>query len=474
MLKEARTRRGITLEQVEKDLKIRQRYLQAMETGRFEELPGSAYARGFLRTYGEYLGLSGDDLVEEYQIWYETTRPEEVTGESGTGVFTRAKEFRKDSGIFRLTPREEGRFKASRTKRRWLWGVLILLLAVMATYALTPQRSTEKRQEVSQPRELLPFDSQTSVPAEEVKEGKSTSSEKLQGDILKELQGDMAGEKRPPAETAGPSEGFRSPAAGQESGAIPSKQLTADRPTPSSESEQGVLLSSESDRLKALGPEKMPQSQAKPLTSEEGGTQQALEEAEGKLPLPSSSLAMVGAGKSPSSSSPEPASAAKLSSASASEPVAGEKPLSSTASEVTGEGRLSSTPPTVTGSATPGEPSSPSSSPPQETAGAKVTTTEGKAFHLPPVDAKAFPQMLTLTARFSDRCWVEVRGDGQLLEARTLEAGDSATWTATSEIKIKFGNARAAQLTLNGHDLGTAGRGVITRTFTAETVTEQE
>jgi cytoskeleton protein RodZ len=65
-LREARARRGIELSEVERATKIRVKYLRAMEEERWELLPGAAYARGFLRTYGSFLGLDGEALVEEY------------------------------------------------------------------------------------------------------------------------------------------------------------------------------------------------------------------------------------------------------------------------------------------------------------------------------------------------------------------------------------------------------------------------
>jgi len=65
-LREARARRGIELSDVERATKIRVKYLRAMEEERWELLPGAAYARGFLRTYGSFLGLDGEALVEEY------------------------------------------------------------------------------------------------------------------------------------------------------------------------------------------------------------------------------------------------------------------------------------------------------------------------------------------------------------------------------------------------------------------------
>ncbi|HYY03853.1 MAG TPA: RodZ domain-containing protein [Gaiellaceae bacterium] len=65
-LHEARVRRGLELSQVERDTKIRGKYLAALEEDRFDALPGPAYARGFLRTYADYLGLEGQRFVDEY------------------------------------------------------------------------------------------------------------------------------------------------------------------------------------------------------------------------------------------------------------------------------------------------------------------------------------------------------------------------------------------------------------------------
>jgi len=65
-LRTARGRRGLELAQVDADTHIRMRYLAALEDERFDLLPGAAYARGFLRTYANYLGLEADPFVDEY------------------------------------------------------------------------------------------------------------------------------------------------------------------------------------------------------------------------------------------------------------------------------------------------------------------------------------------------------------------------------------------------------------------------
>ncbi len=66
-LREARGRRKIDLVEVEAAIKIRIRYLQAMENEEWDALPGGAYTRGFIRTYAIYLGLDGERLADEYK-----------------------------------------------------------------------------------------------------------------------------------------------------------------------------------------------------------------------------------------------------------------------------------------------------------------------------------------------------------------------------------------------------------------------
>jgi cytoskeleton protein RodZ len=66
-LREARSRRKLDLAEVETAIKIRIRYLQAMENEEWDALPGDAYARGFIRTYAIHLGLDGERLADEYR-----------------------------------------------------------------------------------------------------------------------------------------------------------------------------------------------------------------------------------------------------------------------------------------------------------------------------------------------------------------------------------------------------------------------
>ena len=63
MLEQARKDRGLSLAEVEQATKIRKRYLQGLERDDYGALPDAIYARGFLKTYANFLGLDGEHLA---------------------------------------------------------------------------------------------------------------------------------------------------------------------------------------------------------------------------------------------------------------------------------------------------------------------------------------------------------------------------------------------------------------------------
>jgi cytoskeletal protein RodZ len=66
-LHDARERKGVDLYRAERDTKIRARYLGALESGEYAELPGAVYTKGFLRNYAVYLGLDADEVVRQWK-----------------------------------------------------------------------------------------------------------------------------------------------------------------------------------------------------------------------------------------------------------------------------------------------------------------------------------------------------------------------------------------------------------------------
>lgn len=73
----ARTRKelGLSVADVAYHLRIREGYITAIESGRFSELPGKAYALGFMRNYAQFLGLDAEELMRLYRQESSWWRP---------------------------------------------------------------------------------------------------------------------------------------------------------------------------------------------------------------------------------------------------------------------------------------------------------------------------------------------------------------------------------------------------------------
>lgn len=67
MLREMRVGMQRDLKEVAQELHIRQPYLEAIEDGRLDDLPGPAYTTGFLRAYSNYLGLDSKEIVDQFK-----------------------------------------------------------------------------------------------------------------------------------------------------------------------------------------------------------------------------------------------------------------------------------------------------------------------------------------------------------------------------------------------------------------------
>ncbi|WP_332690370.1 helix-turn-helix domain-containing protein [Halalkalibacter lacteus] len=83
-LKEAREQKQISLEDLQRTTKIQKRYLLAIEEGRFDTLPGIFYARAFVKTYAEAIGLDPEPLFDQYKSELPNPQREAVTLPSRT------------------------------------------------------------------------------------------------------------------------------------------------------------------------------------------------------------------------------------------------------------------------------------------------------------------------------------------------------------------------------------------------------
>ena len=65
-LRRERELRGVSLRDMAEATKISLRFLDALEKGKVEQLPGGLFPRAFVRQYAKFLGLDADKIVAEF------------------------------------------------------------------------------------------------------------------------------------------------------------------------------------------------------------------------------------------------------------------------------------------------------------------------------------------------------------------------------------------------------------------------
>ena len=105
-LKKARQVRNLTIEQVTQATHIRAYAIDALEDDNFDALPSPVQARGFLRLYADYLGLSLDELITN-QRGETTEPPPEQAGTTTTAIETEPAEEEPVEGEVELEPEVE-------------------------------------------------------------------------------------------------------------------------------------------------------------------------------------------------------------------------------------------------------------------------------------------------------------------------------------------------------------------------------
>jgi cytoskeletal protein RodZ len=66
-LREAREAKNLSLSEVEAETRIRGSFIEALEEGDYDALPGEVHVRGFLRNYALHLGIDADEVRRKYE-----------------------------------------------------------------------------------------------------------------------------------------------------------------------------------------------------------------------------------------------------------------------------------------------------------------------------------------------------------------------------------------------------------------------
>ncbi|TQR20989.1 helix-turn-helix domain-containing protein [Psychrobacillus vulpis] len=78
-LKEARTAKGYSIDDLQEITKIQKRYLAGIEEGNYATMPGAFYVRAFIKQYADAVGLNGDELLETYKMEIPSPTNEDVS-----------------------------------------------------------------------------------------------------------------------------------------------------------------------------------------------------------------------------------------------------------------------------------------------------------------------------------------------------------------------------------------------------------
>jgi cytoskeletal protein RodZ len=66
-LRSSRQAKNLTVKEVAKKLKIKEKYLTCLEKGEYDQLPEGIYGKNFLREYALFLGLNYGQLAQDYE-----------------------------------------------------------------------------------------------------------------------------------------------------------------------------------------------------------------------------------------------------------------------------------------------------------------------------------------------------------------------------------------------------------------------
>jgi cytoskeletal protein RodZ len=80
-LKQARKKKGLSLEKVASQTRIQEHHLQALEAEDFGNLPAKVFAKGFVRSYAKALGLDEEEALQHFLqasgTFYEQLQPDQ-------------------------------------------------------------------------------------------------------------------------------------------------------------------------------------------------------------------------------------------------------------------------------------------------------------------------------------------------------------------------------------------------------------
>lgn len=141
LLKEMRSKQGKTLSEISQDLCIRPSYLEAIENSDYNNIPEYPYGIGFIRSYADYLGLDGSNIVKMYKDEAEA-------------------DFRKNHPYFVMEPQVE----ATVPNRKYLLISLIALIVIYGAWSAYNQLAYTSTEDKTPEETIIVEDNNVNFP----------------------------------------------------------------------------------------------------------------------------------------------------------------------------------------------------------------------------------------------------------------------------------------------------------------------
>ncbi len=81
-LKKTRVERGLSIEDVERETKIKASFIQAIENEEFDKIPGRVYVKGFIKNYAKLFGLNYTIYLQKINEYYDEEKKEDILANS--------------------------------------------------------------------------------------------------------------------------------------------------------------------------------------------------------------------------------------------------------------------------------------------------------------------------------------------------------------------------------------------------------
>jgi cytoskeletal protein RodZ len=429
LLKASRLRFGEDLREVADTLRIRYVYMEAIEDGRYEDLPGATYAVGFIRAYADHLGLDSDEIIRRYKGGDKGDDPssdlvfsEPISGAGipgGAIVFVGALVAALSYGIWYMNTSEDG------------------FLAELISPV--PDRLAKLAPEQAQPEKAVP-ETEPTAPAEPGKDAEKEPEK--EPEKVAEQEPEKAAEKEPQPQA--PAETENQPAAVETA----EQQAAAWQPPP------GVF---------------------KPPAQESAASQPAAETApETAAPAPAGNRPAP----APETTTPSVSATVNAGETSPAAPETQATPAAATAP--TAQAPEPAKPPTVVPmdmipSVPAPQPAATEATPPVAAADEKKPVPETASApaneQAPAAEPAPQPTMGAggagrIVVKAKTNSWIQVRDDaaGELLLTRMLKSGDSYAVPKRSGLILSTGNAGALEILVDGEPVpAIGGEGTVRR-----------